>query len=457
MTDENTTPEGTYEHRAAGLNRRRFLTAAGAGAAATSLSGCLGGVGGGGDDTVHIGAVFLLSGIAEVLGSASEASARVGADAVNEAGGILDMDVEMTFLDHEGDADRASRNFQSLVQEEDADALIGLTSSGVTLGSASTAEELGVPYTLTDIGTPYVTEHDYDTYGNFYEEDEGYAAGIDNLFRLNANTSINTYGMAKFATEELDGVQRVANLGPDYAYGQQCWDYFKAYADGLGADFEYVASEFPSLGAGDMTPQINSVMDTDPDLVFTSFWGGDTTTFVQQAAEQGLFDQVEDVFDTIGAAPGNFESLGDTIPRGIHFSGWYWHSAFDNEANSEYLRRYRETYQDDDTVIGIPSFTGASTYSSVWMYKQAMEQAGSTDFDDVISEMEGMTFEDDPRGSVTLDADSHQANAPTVIGEISDSDDVPYDGPGMDPTTTYTLDRETALDLLEGSGLPPGV
>jgi len=456
MSDDTTPSDGTYRKSGPRLNRRRLLAATGAGAAATSTAGCLGQFTGGGDDTVHIGGVYLLSGIAEILGAGSRAAAEVGADAVNEEGGILDMDVEMTFLDNEGDADRAARHFQTLVQEEDADALIGLTSSGVTLGSASTAEELGVPYTLTDIGTPYITEHDYDTYGNFYEEDEGYAAGIDNLFRTNANTSINTYGMAKYAAEELD-VTRVANLGPDYAYGQQCWDYFKAYGDGLGAGFEYVASEFPSLGAGDMTPQINSVMEEEPDLVFTSFWGGDTNTFVQQGVEQGLFEMTDDVFDTLGAMPGAFDELSDIIPRGIHFSGWYWHSAFDNEANQAFTERYANTYEDDDTVYGVPTFTGASSYSAIWMYKQAMEQAGSTNFDDVISELEGMTFEDDPRGPVTLDADSHQANAPTMIGEVSDSDDVPYDGPGLDPTFTYSLDRETATDLLDGSGLPPGV
>jgi branched-chain amino acid transport system substrate-binding protein len=457
MSDDSIHSNDTPNEASVGTRRRQFLTAVGAGSAAAT-AGCLN-VLGGGNETVHIGAVFWTSGVAEVLGAASEASARVGQKAVNEAGGILGNDVEMTFLDHEGDTDRASRNFQQLVQEEDADAIIGLTSSGVTLGTASTVEELGVPFTLTDIGTPYITEHDYDTYGNYYEDEPPAAAGIDNLFRLNANTSINTYAMAKYAVEELDGIERVANMGPDYTYAQQCWDYFKAYADGIGGGFDYVASEFPSIGAGDMTPQINSVLDADPDLVFTSFWGGDVDTFVQQGVEQGLFEQVDDVFDTLGAAPGNFTSLGDTMPQGVHFSSWYWHSAFDNQANSDYLEQFKNEYENDDNVVDIPSFTGASTYSSIWMYKQAMEQAGTTEFGDVIGELEGMTFEKDPRGPVTLDADSHQASAPTVIGEVSDEDDVPYDGPGLDPanTKTYTLDRSTATDLLDGTGLPPGV
>ena len=448
MRDDTTGTGGA----SVGGSRRRFLATVGSGVAAASVAGCIGG----GEDTIHIGAVFWTSGVAEVLGAASEASARVGVRAVNEAGGILDRDVEMTLLDHQGEPDRASRNVQDLVQEDEAAGVIGLTSSGVTLSTASTVKELGVPFTLTDIGTPYITEHDYDTYGNFYEDDPPAAAGVDNLFRLNANTSINCYAMARFAHEELDGIDRVANLGPNYTYGQQCWDYFKTYADGLGADFEYVASEFPDLGAGDMTPQINSVMEADPDLLFTSFWGGDVTTFVQQADEQGLFDQVEDVFDTIGAAPGNFAQLGDTIPRGLHFSAWYWHSAFDNEANKRYLDLFQDEYGDDDTVYDVPSFTGASTYASIWMYKQAMEQAGSTEFGDVVEELSGMTFEDDPRGRVTF-SEHNQAEAPTVIGEVSDDDDVPYDGPGLSPTRTYTLDRSTAADLLEGSGLPPGV
>jgi branched-chain amino acid transport system substrate-binding protein len=35
--------------------------------------------------------------------------------------------------------------------------------------------------------------------------------------------------------------------------------------------------------------------------------------------------------------------------------------------------------------------------------------------------------------------------------------DLPYDGAALTDTQTYTLDRETSLDLLEGSDLPPGV
>jgi branched-chain amino acid transport system substrate-binding protein len=437
-----------------GTNRRRFLAGAGA-AGVAGLAGCLDSITGGtgGEGPIRVGGVYLLSGIAEALGAASRAAAEVAVDVINENGGILGREVTAQFRDH---GENPQQQIRSLVQEENVDAMLGMTSSGVTLASGPTIEQLGVPFTLTDIGTPFSTEHDVDTYGDYYEDEDGTAAGVENLFRTNANTSTTTYGMAKWALDNLD-VTRVANIGPDYAYGTQTWDYFKAYSDGLGADYEYVESVFPSLGASDMTPQINQVLNAEPDLVFSSFWAGDAVTFVQQATEQRLFDQVTDVFDTIGADPTVFSALGDTMPEGYHYSGWYWHSAYDNENNQNFLDTYRNAYEDDSETIPIPSFTGGSTWAAVFIYKQAMEAAGSTNPDDVIAEMEGLTFAEDPRGSVTLDADSHQASAPMVIGETSRDDDVPYDGVGLTNTETYSLDRSTSLDLLEGSDLPPGV
>jgi ABC-type branched-subunit amino acid transport system substrate-binding protein len=448
MLDRHTDGSGREANGGrAGVRRRGFLAAAGAGATA-AFAGCIGD--GGSGDTITLGAVYLLSGVAEQLGASSRAAAEVAVDQINEDGGIDGREVEAIFRDHGEDPQGQMR---SLVQEENADIMLGLTSSGVTLNSGPTIEQLGVPFTLTDIGTPFATEPDVETYGNYYE-DEGTAAAVPNLFRTNANTSINCYAIAKWINDNY-GSARIANLGPDYAYGQQCWDYFKAYSDGLGAGHEYVASAFPALGASDMTPQINQILDADPDLVFTSFWAGDVVTFVQQADEQGLFDEVDDVFDTIGADPNGFEALGETMPEGLHYSGWYWGSAFDNPENEAFLEAYEEEYSGTD-VNPYPSFTGGSSYAAPFVYKKAIEAAGSTEPGDIISEMEGMEFTG-PRGTWTIDEESHQASAPTVIGETSMDADVPYEGVGLTNTETYTLDRSTAEDLLSGSELPPGI
>lgn len=424
-----------------GVSRRGYLTAVGA-TAATGLAGCLGSFGGGGGGTVKIGGMYLITGIASVLGKASAAAARTGVDAVNEAGGIDGKDVEIVIRGH---GDDPAAQLKSLVQEEKVDALIGLTSSGVALANAEAINQLGVPMTFTDIGTPFSTEYDTDTYPDK-------ASFKKNIFRTNANTATNVYGIAEDANENHSG-SRVANIGPGYAYGEQVWSYFKAYSDGMGAGHEYVASEFPSLGATDMTPQINAIMDADPDVVFSGFWAGDAVTFFKQATEQGLFDQVDQVYMTLAMDPTVFSALGSTMPEGIKVAGWYWHSAFDNETNTEFLNKYADHAED---LPAIPSFTGGSAYSAIWMYKKAMEAAGSTKTADVVSELEGIEVSG-PRGTWTMNSKSHQANAPSVLGVSSSDDDVPYDGVGLTDNKQVTLTREKAASLLEGSGFPPGL
>ncbi len=421
------------------VSRRRYLAAVGAGTA-IGLAGCMGGSGGG--STIKIGGMYLITGVASALGKASEAAARTGVDAVNEDGGINGNDVEIVIRGH---GDDPAAQLKSLVQEERVDALVGLTSSGVTLKNATAINQLGVPMTLTDIGTPYITEYDTDTYSDK-------ASFKENIFRTNANTATNVYGIAEDANENHSG-SRVANIGPGYAYGEQVWSYFQAYSDGLGAGHEYVASEFPSLGATDMTPQINAIMDADPDVVFSGFWAGDAVTFFKQGTEQGLFDQVDQVYMTLAMDPTVFSALGSKMPEDVKIAGWYWHSAFDNETNTDFLEKYKDHVEN---LPAIPSFTGGSAYSAIWMYKKAMEAAGGTKTGDVVSELEGIEVSG-PRGTWKMDPESHQANAPSVLGVSSSDDDVPYDGLGLSNNKQVTLTRDESTSLLEGSGFPPGL
>lgn len=453
MTKNDGSHHRTADGVRAKVNRRAFLGAAGA-AGLTSFAGCanLTGGGGGGEGPMVIGAQYLLSGLAESLGAASRAAAELAVKQVNEEeDGILGREIELIVRDHENSADNANQNFRDLVQNEGATAMIGLTSSGVTLSTAPTVAELGIPFVLTDIGTPFITEHDEDTYGEN-------AQGQPNIFRTNSNISMNTYGMAKHAVENFDDVERVANMGPDYAYGWQAWEYFKAFSDALGAGYEYVESQFPEVGASDMTPQINTVENADPDLVFTSFWAGDVVTFVLQGIEQGLFDTADYIMDTLGADPTIFEALGNQMPEDVPFGAWYWHSAHDNPRNDEFVSAWRDEYADTD-VVGIPSIAGPSTWSAIWMLKEAMESTESTEPEDIIGALEGMQF-DSPEGQIRLDPDSHQANGPVIVGRTSTEDNVPYDGLGLtDNDLIPPPSRSDMAQMLEDAGtdLPPGI
>lgn len=465
--DDEQSTEGADERT--GVDRRQFLAAstvvggsflAGAGTTA-ALSDCvtlLGGSGGG-SEPIRIGGVYRQSDTVQSVGRGTVPAVKLAVEEVRNAGGIDGRNVELRFLDPGPNPEKAIRKF---IDEFGPDVLLGLSSSAGALAVASAVEALGVPLVLTDVGTPFLTEYDTERYGNYYWNEGGKAAANSSVFRTNANTAVNTYAMATFAAENLD-VTRVANLGPDSVYGRQAWKYFRAYAAGMGSGYEYVASEFAPPGTSDLTAQVDAVLNADPELVFTSFRAGDAVTFVETAVEQGLFDRVDDVFDTLGADPRVFAALGETMPEGVHYSTWYWHSAFDNRHNSRLLdawnAKYRFAYRvsAESQVVGVPPFGAASTWAALFLYKRAVEAAGVTATKPVIDELEGATFEEDPRGSITIDSGSHQATAPAVIGTTSRDIDVPYDGVGLGSTKTYTLDRSRAAELLDGSGLPPGL
>ena len=94
MQDSNRHTEDRSDASGLGtVDRRKFLTVAGAGATA-ALAGCSGGGGGGGGngdggggggggDPIRIGGIYLLSGLAEQLGAGSAAAAEVAVDAIN--------------------------------------------------------------------------------------------------------------------------------------------------------------------------------------------------------------------------------------------------------------------------------------------------------------------------------------------------------------------------------------
>ena len=131
--------------------------------------------------------------------------------------------------------------------------------------------------------------------------------------------------------------------------------------------------------------------------------------------------------------------------------------AYGTDADEEFIERYQNAYEDDDTVTGHPTVMGASTWTAVHIYRDAIEETGGTDPDEIIEFMEGYTSDDDPRGPSPISEDNHQAASSVVIGETSFDADVPYDGAGLVNTEQYEIERDEALDLLEGTNLPPGM
>ncbi len=414
------------------VRRRTVLKAAGTGLAATGLAGCMGDDD---DGTVTLGAMYIFSGFASLYGDEAERGYELAVEEINENGGIDGQDVEIIARDTEGDADTAIRQMTSLIEEDGVDGLFGLDSSGVAQAMAPQVEEQQIPLMVTHAATPFLTSP---------EGEHDNSVGNEWVFRNCNSLSIDMYGAAQVASE-LD-VSEWATIGPDYAFGYETWDYFEAFAEGLGVDAEFTDEQYPALETSDFTPYISAIIDADPEGVITPLWGADLTTFLGQADEAGWFDAIEYTLFSVGMGT-DLPADGSPLPEGQHASTRYDPFVPETEENETFRETYYEEYET------LPTYNAEGAYRAVYLYKEAIEE-GENDPDTIRDTFTGMDHSG-PVGEYQFAEETNQAVVPAIWGTVTE--DAEWESNVLDPVEVHEVDADELDDLLADSELPSGV
>jgi len=337
------------------------------------------------EDPIRIGGIYILSGSASTYGEFAQKGIDLAVSEINDSGGILGRQVEMIYEDSQGKASVAIQAARKLVYSENADALVGLDSSGVAQGMVPTMPELQKPLIITHAATPDVTGKLCNPF----------------TYRISVNVAQNMKAAALVAADT--DATNWTTIGPDYAFGHQSWEFFGNYLKEIKPDVNLMSeTNFPRFGAEDFTPFIDRVMNSDAEGVLISVWGGDLVNFIRQANTRGFFDKDMEVMFTVGAATEVLSALGEEMPEGVHLSTRYWYDAYDNEVNDRFVKAYVDAYGT------APSYNAEGAYAAIYAYKQAMEAAGTTEGSAVAAALSGMSM-DAPNGKVTFRAGDHQA------------------------------------------------
>ncbi|HSR72552.1 MAG TPA: ABC transporter substrate-binding protein [Kiloniellales bacterium] len=352
------------------------------------------------DEAYKIGAIYIMSGPFATYGEFARDGIELAIDEINAAGGVMGHKLEVAIEDSEGKANIAIQAARKLVYQENVDALLGLDSSGVARGVAPVVPELKRPFLITHAATPDVTGSLCNKY----------------VFRDSVNVNQNLKAAALLAKDT--GAKRWTTIGPDYAFGHQSWEFFEKYLKEMVPDAEFMDPAFPKFGSEDFTPFINQVIAAEPEGVVISLWGGDLVNFVRQANNLGFFEQDFEVLMTLGAATEVLYALGDQMPEGLWVGTRYWFAAKDHDRNKKFVQAYLDRYGK------YPSYNAQNAYTGVYVYKAAIEKAGSTDPDAVAAAMSGLTIEA-PIGTFTIRAEDHQATVDGFWGVTKASPDYP--------------------------------
>ena len=199
------------------------------------------------------------------------------------------------------------------------------------------------------------------------------------------------------------------------------------------SDIEVVGFQYFDLGPRDFTDSVRTIRAAEPDVIFSTINGITNKYFFAELAAQGLSAEKVPVLST---------SMGEDELRGMapeHAEGqlasYHYFQSINTPRNRRFVRRFQNEHGEDH-VLSDPM---EAAYSQVYLWKHAVEQAGSFDVDairDVFSS--GIEFTA-PGGKFKLDPKTFHAYKRCRIGRARGDGqfDVVYESADSIPPVPY--------------------
>lgn len=378
------TPTGTS------TNRRRLLQTIGTGAA-LGLTGCLSnGSGGNGSETMTIALMFPQSGAYAVYGEDGRKAVELAKQQLNDAG--KGPTIETVTKDTELSPETAVQRAREAVQEDDADVLLGFSSSSVALAVSEFGSGQDVITVATVAQTPQLTggkcrRKTFRTAGDLVQNNRGCARSVQELTDISSDWTLSS-------------------IYPNYVFGTETWKTFRDTIQGDVSGLEVGTAQAPAFGKGEYQNEIQAVLDSNPDIVYSSLSGSDMIAFVRQASQVCFFEEIEEFVHASGAITDTSRALGADMAEMIAVDRYFYRFP-DSQRNNDFVKAYQEMHNE------IPVNTAQETYAGVYGVHSASMKGGGTDVDSLVNGMEGLEI-DAPEGTKRIRPEDHQSVEPNI-------------------------------------------
>jgi urea transport system substrate-binding protein len=202
-------------------------------------------------------------------------------------------------------------------------------------------------------------------------------------------------------------------VGSDYVFPRTANTIIKEQLKAKGG--EMVGEDYLPLGNTEVTPIITKIKQALPDggVIFNSLNGDSNVAFFKQIQAAGL---TPDKYPTmsVSIAEEEVRQIGKEYLLG-HYAAWNYFQTVDTPANKKFVEAFKAEYG-QDRVTNDPM---EAAYIMVYLWKQAVEKAGTADnLEKVRAAAIGQEF-DAPEGKVKMAA-NHHISKTVRIGEVRD-------------------------------------
>ena len=333
------------------------------------------------DDTVTVGILHSLTGTMAISETGAQEAEKLAIKQINDMGGILGRKIEIIQEDGASDWPTFAEKSRKLLVKDKVAAVFGCWTSA--------SRKAALPVFEKENGLLY--------YPTFYE-------GLEQ--------SKNVIYTGQEATQQIiDGLNWVAKekgaktfylIGSDYIWPRTSMKIARKHIENvLGG--KVVGEQYKPLGDTQFGSVINKIRLRKPDVIYAAVVGGSNVAWFKQLKAAGITSKKQTLL-TISVTEDEVLGIGGENLEGFYSIMKYFQSQ-DNPNNKAFVAAFKEMWG-EDSVIG--DVTQAA-YLGPWLWKAAVEKAGSFDVDKVVAASEEGDIEltTAPEGYVKLHPNHH--------------------------------------------------
>jgi urea transport system substrate-binding protein len=341
------------------------------------------------DTEVTVGQIHSATGTVAVSETGPAEAERLAIEQINASGGVLGRQVKLIQEDGASDWPTFAEKARKLLVNDKVTAVFG--------GYTSASRKAMLPIFEQENGLLY--------YPTFYE---GLEQSKNVIYTGQEATQQILVGLDWIAKEK--GAKSFYLIGSDYLYPRTAMKIARKHIETV-LHGTVVGEEYYPLGNTQFGSLINKIKLKKPDVVFSAVVGGSNVALYKQATAAGLNSKKQALM-TLTVTEDELVGIGGENMEGFYAPMKYFQS-LDTPDNKAFVTEFKAKYG-KDSVIG--DVTQAA-YLGPWLWKAAVEKAGSFDVEKVVAASPGSELKNAPEGYVKIH-ENHHLWSKTLVGEV---------------------------------------
>lgn len=331
------------------------------------------------DTTVKVGILHSLTGTMAISEQGSVEAERLAIAQINAQGGILGRQIEYIIEDGASDWPTFAEKSRKLLMQDKVAAVFGAWTSA--------SRKAVLPVFERQNGLLY--------YPTFYE---GLEQSKNVIYTGQEATQQILASLDWLAREK--GAKTFYLVGSDYIWPRTSMKIARIHIEQhLGG--QVVGEDYAPLGHVQFGSMINRIRLRKPDVIFAAVVGGSNVAWYRQLKAANITGDRQTLL-TLSVTEDEMSGIGGENMEGFYSSMKYFQT-LDNPNNKAFVEAFKAAYG-PNSVIG--DVTQAA-YLGPWLWKEAVERAGSFDVDKVVAASPGIELDTAPEGYVKVHENHH--------------------------------------------------